>query len=141
MYSCFGLWVDAVKICPRNRPQLCNSIHNSFHKHNMEATLSHMQTHGQIKEWGAKGDRVHSELLAKPLTVCLNESLSVTGLNRPGFTAGGTSTIFCTWSLNQLHASKDPHRYSKGVFTAALQAINRLGTQIYSTLVMSFCLG
>ncbi len=37
----------------------------------MEATLSHMQTHGQIKERAAKGDRVHSELLAKPLTVCL----------------------------------------------------------------------
>lgn len=52
----FGLWIDAVEICPRNRPQLCNSIHNSFHKHNMEATLSHMQTHGQIKDWGAEGD-------------------------------------------------------------------------------------
>lgn len=72
MYSCFGLWVDAVEICPRNRPQLCNSIHNSFHKHNMEATLSHMQTHGQIKDWRAKGDSVHSELLAEPLTVCLS---------------------------------------------------------------------
>lgn len=34
----------------------------------MEATVSHMQTHGQIKEQGAKEGRVHSELLAKPLT-------------------------------------------------------------------------
>lgn len=73
MYSCFGLWVDAVEICPRNRLRLCNNIHNSFHKHNMEATLSHMQTHGQIKELGAKGDRVHSKLLAKPMTVCLSQ--------------------------------------------------------------------
>lgn len=39
----------------------------------MEAVLSHMQTHGQIKEWEAKGDWVHSELLIKQLT----ESLSV----------------------------------------------------------------
>lgn len=68
MYSCFCLTVDAVEICPRNRPRLCNSIHNLFHKHNMEATVSRMQTHGQIKEHGAKGDRVHLELLAKPLT-------------------------------------------------------------------------
>lgn len=41
----------------------------------MEATVSHMQTHGQIKERGAKGDRVISELLAKPLTVCLSVSM------------------------------------------------------------------
>lgn len=32
----------------------------------MEAILSHMQTHGQIKEREAKGDRVHSELFIKP---------------------------------------------------------------------------
>lgn len=31
--------------------------------------MSHMQTHGQLKEWGAKGDRVCSELLAKSLSV------------------------------------------------------------------------
>lgn len=73
MYSCFGLSVDAAEICPRNRPWLCNSIHNSFHKHNMEATVSHMQTHGQIKEHGARGDRGHFELLAKPLTDWLSE--------------------------------------------------------------------
>lgn len=60
-------------VCPRNRPRLCNSIHNSFHKHNMEAALSHMQTHGQIKEWVAKGDRGHSELFVKPLTDCLSQ--------------------------------------------------------------------
>lgn len=117
MYSCFGLWVDAVEICPRNRPRLCNSIHNSFHKHNMEATLSHMQTHGQIKDWGIKRDRVHFKLLAKSLTVCLNESLFVTGLNRPDLIAGGTSAIFCTKSLYQLHANKDTHWYNNTFYS------------------------
>lgn len=75
MYSCSGFWVDAVEICPRKKLQLCNNIHNSFHKHNMEAALSCMQTHGQIKELEAKGDRVHSGRIVKPLTACLPVSM------------------------------------------------------------------
>lgn len=44
------------------------AFNNSFRKHNMDAALSHMQTHEQIKEGAAKGDRVHAALLTELLT-------------------------------------------------------------------------
>lgn len=37
--------------------------------------MSHMQTHGQIKEWGDKGDRVYSELLVVSLSVSMGACL------------------------------------------------------------------
>lgn len=53
-------WIDVLEILYARGTGRGHGIHNSFRKHNMEVTLSHMQTHGQIKAWGAKGDRVHS---------------------------------------------------------------------------------
>lgn len=58
------------------------------------------------------------------LSGCLIENVYVTGLNRPGFTARGTSAIFCTYCLNQLHGSSEAQWYSEGGFIT-LDAINR----------------
>lgn len=51
--------------CPRNTSGLPNSVHNEFHKHNMEATASHMQTHGNVEV----GRGQSFETLGKPLPV------------------------------------------------------------------------
>lgn len=40
----------------------------------MEATLSHMQTHGQIKGFGAKGECILNSKQSRWLYVCLNEA-------------------------------------------------------------------
>lgn len=89
----------------------------------------------RLKEWGAKGDRALSELLVRPLTVCLNESVTV--LNRPGPAAGARLSLAI---LKQLHASKDTHTDTVMKFVARPQHIQYCTASYISVqCVLCFC--